>query len=119
MEIDQVQFTTGEIAQLLGIAEQQVRILAQRLEISAPYTQGQVDAIQLELERMAGGSGIITPAQVSPAPTPTEAIVGELSPAMTAFCDALEGQIIDSLRTEMVRRLPGIRAAVVDSLLQK
>jgi hypothetical protein len=109
--ISMVEYTTDTAAQALGIPPEQVRLLARKLGISAPYTAQQLDAMRLEL--MPSGSPAVTPT------TPTAPAVDEPTgdTMITAIANAIEGDLTDALITELRPRMPRIRANVIAALV--
>jgi hypothetical protein len=113
-QLDTIKYTSHDAAARLGISENEFRIHAKRLDMSAPFSEDMVRAIAAEVD--GDNTANIATAEAQPAPA-TIATSNGLSPAMMGFCDELESEIVNRLTTEMASRLPRIKGAIVDNLL--
>lgn len=105
-----VEFDSQRAAQELGIPVEQVKLLARRLEISAPYTQGQIDAMRLEL-----GEEQQDQAAIATSPDPTPSVLKEES-FIVAIADVLEIEITEALVNELRPRMGRIKGNVIARL---
>jgi len=110
-QIAPVEFTTDTAAEYLGIPPEQVRLLARKLGISAPYTKPQIEAMQLELS----GGTIPVPAQTA-APIPTDE--PQDINMIPLIADALQVKITAALIIELRQRMPQIEADVLAALTE-
>ncbi|HEY9815216.1 MAG TPA: hypothetical protein V6D20_05350 [Candidatus Obscuribacterales bacterium] len=114
MNLSVVEYTTDRAAEVLGIHEAQVRILAQRNNISAPFSGDELEVLRNSLDKDTAPDNAIAESHHTPAAVTTD---NGLSPAMLGFCDELEGEIVTRLTAEMSSRMPRIKGAIVDNLL--
>ncbi|MGB0560187.1 MAG: hypothetical protein ACPGVO_00070 [Spirulinaceae cyanobacterium] len=115
--LETVKFLPADLAKELNCTENEIRIAAKKHNLSAPYTAGEADTIRLELappEQTQSAPAALAP-QENAAPVTTPETV--TSPAFGMFCDALQQEITQHLTTEMQRRMPEIKTAVIDAVM--
>lgn len=104
-----VEYTTDTCSQALGIPPEQVRLLARKLGITAPYTAQQLDAMRLEL---MGNTAPVPTQNTAPIPTDepnSKTLISELA-------DVLQVSITVDLIDEMQNRWPTIQDDVIAAL---
>lgn len=110
-DIAMVEYTTDTAANALAIPADQVRLLAKKLGISAPYTAQQLDAMKLEL------MGDISPAAAPAAAVEHHEETPQGDTMITAIANAIEGDLTAALVDELRPRMPRIRANVIAALV--
>lgn len=113
-QLDTVRYTSSDAAARLNLSEPEFRVYARKAGKTAPFSEQDINEITTAIT--AEDTPEATTIDV--AENITTPITGLLSPALTAFADALEAEAIALLSAEMRRRAPAIRAAVVDAIFE-